>query len=144
MRIYTIAFSVLAVFLFSCHRNNSPSGDSLNTKQNAIEGSRWNIQRLSGLSNIPEIGSTVYIRLDSGKVAGFAGCNNLFGAYTISGDTLQFNPVGSTKKFCNTGMDTESYLLQSLTLTNRYELKDRSMKLLRNDSILAEFIRDQP
>ncbi|HUR76300.1 MAG TPA: META domain-containing protein [Sporichthya sp.] len=41
-----------------------------------------------------------YLEFADGKVHGSDGCNSLFGKATISGDTITFGPIGSTKKAC--------------------------------------------
>ena len=130
--------ALLTVLLLSC----SNSRDNSNTNYTAIslEKTRWEIDRLQQFpADSLRMTPPVYIQLDSGRLKGFAGCNSLFGSYLLSGDTLRFDPVGSTKKFCNAGMEIENALIMALHATNRYRFGNEQLELLNNDSLLATF-----
>ena len=81
----------------------------------------------------------VYVTLDSGEVKGFGGCNTIFGSYVVGADTVRFNPVGSTKKFCTTGMDIETKVVEALTLANRYTINNRNLELYNKETLLIRF-----
>lgn len=151
MRPFIFSFGALLVFIaMGCQHNANPDNANTSASQVSatdttapgIEGARWQLAALPGLDgSLPEIGQAVFLRLDSGRVTGFAGCNNMFGSYAIGSDTLRFNPIGSTKKFCNTGMELETELLRSLTMTNRFRADGQQLELLRDDSVMVQFIR---
>jgi len=63
------------------------------------------------------------------KVAGFAGCNNFFGSYELTGRTLTFSGLGSTRKLCNEDMDLETAYLKVLSLELRALFSDGKMTL---------------
>ena len=42
---------------------------------------------------------------EDGRFSGSDGCNQVFGSYTVSGDTVSFGEMGSTLMFCE-GVDT--------------------------------------
>ncbi len=124
--------------LLSC--SNSRDNSSPDFSVGSLEKTRWEIDRLQPFpADSLRMTPPVYIQLDSGRLKGFAGCNSLFGSYLQSGDTLQFDPVGSTKKFCNTGMEIENAVIMALHATNRYRLGNEQLELLYNDSLLATF-----
>ena len=66
---------------------------------------------------------------DSARVTGSGGCNRLFGDYTLSGDSLSFSGVGSTKMACATGMDIETAFLPALARVARWRIVDRQLEL---------------
>lgn len=51
---------------------------------------------------------------EEGKVAGFAGCNNYFGTYTIDGRTINIGEVGATRMMCEAKMELEEKFLKAL------------------------------
>src|SRR5688500_14783239 len=140
----------MKIFILSCcliafavekdcrsHKVKASSPDRFH--QVRIEGTTWQLTGLSRAGEqLPQIASTVFLQLDSGKVKGFAGCNDYFGTYRLAGDTLQFN-VAATRKFCNTGMEVENVLLGSLTSTNKYRIEKEELRLFKDDSVLVRF-----
>jgi putative lipoprotein len=67
------------------------------------------------------------------KIKGFAGCNQMMGTYATKGNDLSFSKLGSTRKACIEGMDTESQFMQVLTDTAYFSIHGHNMTLL-NDS----------
>jgi heat shock protein HslJ len=140
MKLFILSCCLIA-FAFENEQKTNKTGPLAvaSPSQVRIEGTTW---KLTGLSRVgeqlPEISKVVFLQLDSGKVKGFAGCNDYFGTYRLTGDTLQFN-VAATRKFCNTGMEIEAALLESLTATNKYRIEREELRLFKDDSVLVRF-----
>lgn len=66
---------------------------------------------------------------DSSRVTGSGGCNRVFGSYAMSGDSLSFTGVASTKMACATGMDIETAFLPALSRVIRWRIVDRHLEL---------------
>jgi len=67
-----------------------------------IEGSAWRLQELPGASSagLARLDRPVTVRFESGRLTGFAGCNNFSGSYTLDGGQLKIGPVASTQMAC--------------------------------------------
>lgn len=55
-------------------------------------------------------------------------CNNLFGSYTIDLYTINFNPLASTKMFCEGKMKAEKEIAQALENTGSFTLENGVLK----------------
>ena len=62
---------------------------------------------LTGDWDIRQIGDTLVtsdrpyrLNFTNGQMTGFAGCNRLFGGYTVENDTLTFGSIGATRMAC--------------------------------------------
>ena len=68
---------------------------------------------------------------DDGKLSGNAGCNNYFGSYMLSGNTITISTLGSTVMFCNeTGvMDLEATYLAVLPRMTLYQVSGNELTL---------------
>ncbi|MDH1441815.1 META domain-containing protein [Pseudomonas sp. GD03721] len=56
-----------------------------------------------------------------GRAHGHAGCNHWFAGYTLKGDTLSFEPAGSTRKMCAPAlMEQEQRFLAALGGVQRW------------------------
>jgi len=68
---------------------------------------------------------------DDGKLNGNAGCNNYFGSYTLSGNTISIGTLGTTAMFCGEQgvMDLETTYLGVLPLMNLYTVSGNELTL---------------
>ena len=70
---------------------------------------------------------------EDGRVTGSGGCNRLTGGYTLSGDSLRFSGVASTRMACMRGMETESSFLAALDHVRSWRISNRQLELLDED-----------
>jgi heat shock protein HslJ len=92
----------------------------------------------SGSAKMPVISNTQSITLtfnNDGTFAGFGGCNNYNGGYTLGGKTTDFGktitlgPIATTQKFCADTSDFESTYLKVLQQTVTYSPTSNTMIL---------------
>jgi hypothetical protein len=107
--IQIVALAVLSS-ISGCSLINSASvSTTLPDSLPALLGTHWNLYGW-GTDNDPQslLDGTV-ITLDfagdgnglTGRVTGSSGCNDYFGSYEISGDTIKITDIGATKKYCS-------------------------------------------
>lgn len=133
-------FFLLAIIgiLAGCARKNIPGKSE--TATSSLTNTRWKLTALSSIPNgLPKLSKDVFLQMDTGRIKGFAGCNSYFGGYTTHESTIAFAGIGSTKMFCETGMDTESKLLQALNATDHYRITGTKLELLKGQDVLAVF-----
>ncbi|HYH55231.1 MAG TPA: META domain-containing protein [Anseongella sp.] len=113
---YLLKLSVLGLLLTlqqTCQRDGSDKKDLLSTG--------WELVSIN--NNSPDSGlkaPTLFFAENEKKVNGFAGCNKFFGTYTLSGDSLTFSGLGSTKMFCEQSMELENQYLGLLAKTENF------------------------
>jgi putative lipoprotein len=64
-----------------------------------LPGSAWRLDELGGADVLAGTSPTLEFS-EAGKVAGHGSCNRFFGTVEISGDSLRFGPLGSTRMAC--------------------------------------------
>jgi copper homeostasis protein (lipoprotein) len=105
-------------------------------------GTYWKLAELDGeIVNTPEGMKEAHMILAGAesRVHGNAGCNNFFGQFKTSENTLTFSAMGSTMMACPQAMDTERGFLAALGATTRYEISGLFLKLYAEDQLLARF-----
>ena len=105
-------------------------------------GTYWRLAELNGeMVNTPEGMKEAHMILAGAesRVHGNAGCNNFFGQFKTSENTLAFSAIGSTMMACPQAMDTERGFLTALGATTRYEIIGLFLKLYAEDQLLARF-----
>jgi len=116
-----------------------------------LEGVEWHLVEVSG-SAVPPLRSErrPFIIFDGTKkrVNGFNGCNNFFSDYKIADSSMNFGPIGATRRFCEgIAGEVETKFMQALGKTRLWEIRDGLLILLDNRDVLARFTTvydDQP
>ena len=105
--------------------------------------------RLTQLGDQVMIGSSgpdaVGLRLQAQnlRLTGFAGCNRLFGGYSLNGEQLRFDQVGATKMACVDAarMRLEQDYFQMLARVARWKIDGSQLTLLDSaDQALGTFV----
>lgn len=95
----------------------------------------WTVLKLKGLDQIASSPTLVFYEKDN-RLAGFAGCNNYFSTYQLSGKEIRFEKTGSTRKLCP-DMSVEDSFLSLLAQVARYEIVKKELYLYdQNDEVL--------
>ncbi len=114
----------------SASASGTPSSGATGTASD-LEGKTLVAKEVTGKYTIVP-GSTISITFQNGSLAARAGCNNLFGKYTVSGDVLNAPQLASTMMACDEALmkqdawlsaflassPTWTYSGGTLTLTN--------------------------
>jgi len=95
----------------------------------------WTVIKIKGLEELNS-SPTMNFEKEDTKVAGFAGCNNYFSTYKVSGNALNFGPAGATRKLCP-DMSVEDLFFQNLPKIARFEIVKKELYLYdQNDDLL--------
>lgn len=113
--------------------------------QAELRGTEWQLVRLGAEAIVLEENQrrpTLRLAADAPRMAGFGGCNQLLGGFTIDGERLGFSQLASTMMACPVGMALEQALVQALAATERYRVLGHILDLYDEDGlILARFRR---
>ena len=95
----------------------------------------WKVLKLKGLDQIASAPTLVFQEKDN-KLSGFAGCNNYFSTFNLSGNEIRFDKTGSTRKLCP-DMSVEDTFFKLLPEVARYEVVKKELYLYdKNDEVL--------
>ena len=95
----------------------------------------WKVLKLKGLEQIASAPTLIFHEKDN-RLTGFAGCNNYFSTYTISGKEIKFDKTGSTRKLCP-DMSVEDIFFKLLPEVARYEVVKKELYLYdKSDTVL--------
>jgi heat shock protein HslJ len=85
------------------------------------------------------------VRFESGRLSGFAGCNNFSGSYTLEGDQLKIGPVASTQMACaEPGSSVETAFHKALSGTLRYSVDGDTLTATNASGETLRFRREPP
>ncbi|QEC51776.1 META domain-containing protein [Anseongella ginsenosidimutans] len=84
---------------------------------------------------------TLLFEESGSKANGFAGCNQFFGTYSLSADSLSFSGLGSTKMFCEQSQELEGQYLGRLSEVTHFVVSQNgsALTLLSNAVPVLEF-----
>jgi heat shock protein HslJ len=64
-----------------------------------LPGTEWHLEDLGGVGVLEHVEATLAFP-ETGKAAGNGSCNRFFGAVEISGESIKFGPLASTRMAC--------------------------------------------
>ena len=64
---------------------------------------------------------------EEGRIAGNAGCNEIFGGCHVNGANITFARIGTTKKYCPDAMELENLFITTLQEVDSYQIKSLQM-----------------
>lgn len=91
-------------------------------------GTAWRLEDLAGAGVVDQSQATLEFP-QQGKVAGNASCNRFFGSVQVSGDSIAFSGMGSTRMAClsDATATQEGAYLKALEGAERYALNESSL-----------------
>jgi heat shock protein HslJ len=98
--------------------------------------------RAADVNGAPTVGDRpLTLRLSAGQASGSSGCNSFTASYRLSGDELEFGPIGSTRMACEAQvMDQESRYLAILDAAeNLARYGDGSVSVIAPDGRAIRF-----
>jgi len=119
-------------------------GESCGARMTATElvGAFWKLTRIGSTAVVaaePARQPNLTLAAD-GRVAGFTGCNRMAGSYQVSGRSIAFGQLASTKMACIDGMEHETAFAEALEQARSYRIVGQHLELLGADGdLLARF-----
>ena len=102
---------------------------------------KWSLKKVYNNGKEETVNTKAFIRFDQekGSAGGNGSCNGFGSNATINGNEVGFKNIFSTKMYCEQVQQVENKFLGSLEKVSRYEIKDKSLFLYRNNELLLEF-----
>ena len=139
-RIVTVALLALAMACGRRSTSEAEAGANVTNDGTPLRSTYWKLTALgSGPVNVADSQREPHIILqaDSKQVNGSGGCNRMFGSYELSGETLTFSGIGSTKMACPDVMDVEASFLPALQRVARWRISGQQLELLDSTGALV-------
>ncbi len=109
-----------------------------------IEGKTWRLTELAGqplTATEPERAPSLTLDPATKRASGSAGCNRFNGTYELSGNSLRFGPLATTRMMCPPEiMAVEDAMLEALATELTWSLQDGTLILTREGQLLARFV----
>ena len=126
-----LAASALLVGVLACGAAADP----------ATPTGKWLAEDIDGGGVIDRLQTTLEIR-DDGIVTGMGGCNRYAGSVTVSGNTIKFLPMASTRMACSAAvMRQEAKFHSTLEKVRTWRIDQAQRKLLLLDGQGSDLMR---
>jgi len=99
----------------------------------ALLGTQWRLTQLGDevIDNpAGERAVNFLLQPSSTNLAGFSGCNRMFGSYALQGSSLKFDDLGGTRMFCEAQMPLEQRFLAMFAQVSGWEINGSTLRLL--------------
>lgn len=134
-----LTVAVLAAACMSYGPAAGASGDSV-----PLEGTQWRLTELGGRPSRPAGDDAPNLRLNAAdkRAGGNTGCNSFGGEYTLSGESLRFGMMASTRRACTDEAlnAQEGAYLSALSNVRTWRITGSSLELHGESGIVARFV----
>ena len=143
----TLAGVLVALPLFACSKPAPPQPAATSGKVAAaapdsgasqiadspLWRTSWVLEDLAGTPSLEGVQPTLEFP-EPGKVAGMGSCNRFFGAVEVSGDTIVFKGMATTRMACGQDLGKqESAYLKALQEAQRFEMSGETLLVYSKD-----------
>jgi heat shock protein HslJ len=95
----------------------------------ALWGTAWRLEDLAGSPVLERVEATLAFP-EAGQAAGSGSCNRFFATVTISGDSISFSAIGSTRMACEDPIGAqEARYLSALQGAERFSLDGSALSI---------------
>src|SRR5258705_9328301 len=115
-------------------------------KENSVQLSslydtKWKLKKINIAGSAEAVTNKAFIKFNGEKksAGGNGGCNAFGSSITVSGNTIGFTNIFSTKMYCEGIQQTEDSFFEQLSKANRFEVKDKKLLLYQRKELLLEF-----
>jgi heat shock protein HslJ len=119
-----------AMLLLACSSSHNPTANSAKSTSTpgSLTGTEWVLEDLAGTPPLASVKATLAFP-ESGRAAGNASCNRFTGPVEVTGDTIKFGALASTRMACadNAVSTQETEYLKALGAAKRFEWKDSTL-----------------
>jgi heat shock protein HslJ len=129
-----------ALLVAACHHGASENSGPAPAP--TIEGVEWKLVELNGKPAAKGANgkpATLTLTAAGTRADGYAGCNNFFGSYTLTGSALKFGLLGMTRMACPGADALETGYTKALAATTGQRLKGGKLELLAGTVVVARF-----
>jgi len=107
---------------------------------NFVFNHKWKLIQMNGITQEESPAYLVFHKEDQ-RFNGSAGCNNFFGGYELTSNSLTFKQAGSTMMACpEEAMKLEATFLNMISdKTFRYDLADQTLNLYQGNKLVLMF-----
>jgi heat shock protein HslJ len=141
-----LLLSGLLFTAITCQSNtidvNSTDISSTNNNIRATEtiAGNWQLQPVLASDTASGKIPTLNFDLLHHKFTGNTGCNSMSGSFVLKGDALSFAEQIIITRMACPGYNEKAFL-ENFTKTNRYQIKNGTLQLMYNTTILSNWVR---
>lgn len=125
-----IGMVFLTSLVMGCNstHNAATNPSKPNSASASLTGTEWVLQDLAGTPALPNVKATLAFP-EAGRAAGNSSCNRFTGSAEVSGDTIKFGMLASTRMACvdSAVSSQETEYLKALAAAKRFEWKDSAL-----------------
>ena len=127
------AFIVLSAFIIKKENTVKTTQSFYNTK--------WMLKKIHTEAGIQDAQTKAFIKFNQEKksAGGNGSCNTFGSSFTLSDNEISFKNIFSTKMYCEGVQQTENAFFKQLEKVDRFEVKDKTLRLYQGNEVLLEF-----
>jgi heat shock protein HslJ len=113
--------------------------------QESIYDSRWDLKTIHTDTGTVNTGTKAFIRFDEAKksAGGNGSCNSFGSNLVISGQSISFENIFSTKMYCEAVQQTENQFFSLLDKVTSFQVTGKKLSLYAGEVLVLEFEKER-
>lgn len=106
----------------------------------SLYDTKWKLKKIHNAGTAEAVTNRAFIKFNQStkSAGGNGGCNAFGSSITVSGNSISFKDIFSTKMYCEGVQQTEDIFFKQLQKVNRFVIKDKTLLLYRDKDVLLE------
>lgn len=107
----------------------------------SLYDTKWELKKIHFAHGVESVTGNAFIKFNEEKksAGGNGSCNSFGSSITVSGNTINFKDIFSTKMYCEGVQPTEDAFFKQLGKVNRFAVKKKTLNLYKDKELLLEF-----
>ncbi len=141
MKLTTYISAGVFIFMSAVVIRNSEAKN----QSSSLYETKWSLRKIHTPKESFDVNGKAFISFHQEKqsAGGNGGCNAFGSTLSVSGNSISFSDIFSTKMYCEEVQSKEDAYFSNLSQVNRYEIKGGTLSLYNNKSLLLEFVQIQ-
>lgn len=136
MKLLTVFGTGLFIIIAACSMQQKAE-----KQQQSLYGTKWSLKKIYTGSTAETVNTRAFIKVDKekGSAGGNGSCNSFGSTVVVSGTSIKFSDIFSTKMYCEGVQKTEDAFFRQLAKADRYEIQGHELKLYDGKTLLLVF-----
>jgi heat shock protein HslJ len=110
----------------------------------SLYDTKWQLKQIHIADSVELVTGKAFIKFNQAKksAGGNGSCNAFGSSITVSGNTVSFKDIFSTKMYCEGVQQTEDTFFKQLGKVNRFMINGKALLLYNDKEVLLEFEKE--
>ncbi len=121
------------------------SAFNMKKQSNTLYDVKWSLKKIYSAAGAQEVSTKAFIKFNKEKnsAGGNGSCNSFGSNFSVDDKKINFSNVFSTKMYCEAVQGTENSFFRQLEKVTTYKIRNKSLLMYHDKSLVLEFAMER-